>query len=238
MAETRVALVTGANRGIGLEIARGLARKGYLTVIGARDLAKGKAAAEELKSEGLEMAVVELDVVEAQSVKRAVAECAGLLERIDVLVNNAGIYLDKPSQIGKTGLDVPLDLVLRSFETNALGALRMMQEVVPLMRSAGYGRIVNISSIMGQLAEMGASSVGYRSSKAALNAMTRVIASELAETNIKVNAMHPGWVNTDMGGAMAPRTTEEAATCALWLADLPNDGPTGGFFQDCKPIAW
>ena len=238
MAETRVALVTGANRGIGLEIARGLARKGFLTVIGARELAKGQAAADAMKSEGLEVAVVQLDVADGQSVKQAVAEASGLLERIDVLVNNAGVYLDKPSEIGQTGLGVPLDLVQRSFEINALGALRMIQQVAPLMQSAGYGRIVNISSIMGQLAEMGTASIGYRTSKAALNAITRVIASELAETNIKVNSMHPGWVNTDIGGAMAPRSAEEAAVTAIWLATLPPDGPTGGFFQDNKPIAW
>lgn len=238
MAETRVALVTGANRGIGLEVARGLARQGFLTVIGARDLSKGQAAADAMKSEGLEVAVVQLDISDPASVKRAVAEASGLLERIDVLINNAGVYLDKPSEIGKTGLSVPLELVSQSFDINALGTLRMIQQVAPLMQSAGYGRIVNVSSIMGQLAEMGTSSIGYRASKAALNAITRVIASELAETNIKINAMHPGWVNTQMGGAMAPRSAPEAASTALWLATLPDDGPTGGFFQDGKPIAW
>ncbi len=238
MAETRVALVTGANRGIGLEVARGLARQGFLTVIGARDLAKGQAAADAMKSEGLEVAVVQLDISDGESVKRAVAEASGLLERLDVLVNNAGVYLDKPSEIGESGLTVSLDLVAQTFDINALGTLRIIQQVAPLMQSAGYGRIVNVSSIMGQLAEMGTASIGYRASKAALNAVTRVIAAELAETNIKVNAMHPGWVNTDMGGPMAPRSAPEAAATALWLATLPDDGPTGGFFQDSKPIAW
>lgn len=238
MAETRVALVTGANRGIGCEIARKLARKGFLTVIGARDIAKGQKAADAMKSEGLDLAVVALDVTDQASVQRGVAEAAGFLERIDVLVNNAGIYLDKPSIIGEKALTVPPELMLETFATNTVGPLRIIQQVVPLMQSANYGRIINLSSIMGQLEKMGEASVAYRASKAALNAVTRVIAAELSETNIKVNAMHPGWVKTDMGGEMAPRSVEEAAETALWLAELPDDGPTGGFFEDGRQIAW
>lgn len=238
MAETRVALVTGANRGIGCEIARKLARKGFLTVIGARDMAKGQKAAEAMKSEGLDLAVVELDVTDEASVKRGVAEAAGLLERLDVLVNNAGIYIDKPSILGERALTMPPKLMLETFDTNTVGPLRVIQQVVPLMSSANYGRIINLSSIMGQLSAMGEASVAYRASKAALNAVTRVIAAELSDTNIKVNSMHPGWVKTEMGGEMAPRTVEEAAETAVWLAELPEDGPSGGFFEDGKQIAW
>lgn len=238
MVETRVALVTGANRGIGCEIARGLARKGFLTVIGARDPAKGQEAAADMKKEGLDVAVVELDVTDSEKVKNGVAEAAGLLERIDVLVNNAGVYLDKPSVIGEKALTVDPELMLETFNTNTVGPLRVTQQVIPLMQSANYGRIINVSSIMGQLAAMGEASVAYRASKAALNAVTRVVAAELAETNIKVNAMHPGWVKTEMGGELAPRGVSEAAETAYWLAELPDDGPTGGFFEDGKQIPW
>jgi NAD(P)-dependent dehydrogenase (short-subunit alcohol dehydrogenase family) len=235
--ETRVALVTGANRGIGLEIVRQLARIGVLPVLGARDPAKGKIAADGLKSEGFDIPVVALDVGDETSVNCSVDEAQRLFGRLDILVNNAGILVDGPST-GANLVEVPLDLVTRTFDTNVLGPMRMIRAVAPLMRATGYGRIVNLSSGLGQLAEMGGGWPAYRISKAALNAVTRIASAELGDKGIKVNAVCPGWVKTDMGGPDAERPVEKGAETAVWLATLPDDGPTGGIFRDQKPIAW
>jgi NAD(P)-dependent dehydrogenase (short-subunit alcohol dehydrogenase family) len=236
--ETRVALVSGANRGIGLEIVRQLARGGLIAVIGARDADKGLAAAEKLKSEGLEITVVELDVDDEQSPERAISEMKRLFGRCDVLVNNAAILIDGPGGFEASLFDLASDVARRTFETNVLGPLRLIKAAVPLMRAQGYGRIVNISSGAGQLADMGSGFPAYRMSKAALNALTRITAAELRGTSIKVNAACPGWVRTDMGGPKADRSVEQGAETPAWLATLPDDGPTGGFFRDKKPISW
>jgi NAD(P)-dependent dehydrogenase (short-subunit alcohol dehydrogenase family) len=238
MAETRIALVTGANRGIGLEIVRQLARKGLIAVLGARDPDKGRAAAATLTSEGLEAPVVALDVTDADSVRAAVAEVMDLFGRIDVLVNNAAILKEGFSPEDASVLDAPTEVVRATFETNTLGPLRLIQAVVPHMQARGYGRIVNLSSGAGQLAEMGGGFPAYRMSKAALNALTRITAAELGSGDIKVNSMCPGWVKTEMGGPDATRSVEKGAETAVWLATLPEDGPTGGFFRDKKPIPW
>ncbi|MBX9926875.1 MAG: SDR family oxidoreductase [Hyphomicrobiaceae bacterium] len=235
MAETRVALVTGANRGIGLEIVRGLARLGIVAVIGARDRAKGLAAAETFEREGLVTPVVELDVTDEASIRAAVAEAMGPFGRIDILVNNAGILLDGPQ-----GRVAALEgaAYTTTFATNVTGPANLIRTVLPLMREQGYGRIVNVSSTLGQLSEMGNGWPAYRMSKTALNALTRTTAAELGDVDIKVNSLCPGWVKTDMGGPEAPRTPAEGADTAVWLATLPASGPTGGFFRDRKPIAW
>lgn len=238
MSETRVALVTGANRGIGLEIVRQLSRQGVMTVLGARDLASGHRAAEELASEGLEPAPVALDVTSPGSVTNAVAETLHLFGRLDILINNAGVLLDPAAEDGGTVAALPIDMLVKTLDINTVGAFRMTQAVLPTMSEAGYGRIVNISSGLGQLSEMDGGRVAYRMSKAALNALTRVTAAETSTDGIKVNAMCPGWVRTDMGGPNASRSVEEGAETAVWLAMLPDDGPTGGFFRDKKPIAW
>jgi NAD(P)-dependent dehydrogenase (short-subunit alcohol dehydrogenase family) len=238
MAETRVALVTGANRGIGLEIVRQLGRLGVLAVIGSRNVEKGLEAAENLRSEGLEVPVVALDVDNEQSPAEAVAEVQRLYGRCDVLVNNAGILIDGPGKFEASLFDLKSDILRQTFETNVLGAVRLIQAVAPLMRAQNYGRIVNISSGAGQLTDMGMGYPAYRMSKAALNALTRITATELAHNNVKVNSCCPGWVRTDMGGATATRSVEEGADTPVWLATLPEDGPTGGFFRDRKPIAW
>jgi NAD(P)-dependent dehydrogenase (short-subunit alcohol dehydrogenase family) len=238
MAETRIALVTGANRGIGLEIVRQLSRAGLMTALCARDVAKGRAAAATLASEGLEPPVVALDVTDESSVRAAVEEVIGLFGRIDVLVNNAGILEEGFTAEETSVLDVSPDLALQTYRTNTLGPLHMIQAVVPIMQKGGYGRVVNLSSGAGQLAEMGAGFPAYRMSKAALNALTRVTAAELGPTPIKVNAMCPGWVRTDLGGPNATRSVDKAAETAVWLATLPDTGPTGGFFRDKAPIAW
>ncbi len=238
MAETRVALVTGANRGIGLEIVRQLGRLGVMPIIASRELDKGKRAAEQLASEGLEPAVVQLDVDDPQSIATGVANAKDLFGRIDILVNNAGILIDGPSSGAPTVENVPLSIVQQTFTTNIFGPLLMIQAVLPPMKEIGYWRIVNLSSGLGQLSEMGGGYPAYRMSKAALNTLTRTLASDLGHGDIKVNAMCPGWVKTDMGGPEATRSPEEGAETAVWLATLDDSGPTGGFFRDKKQIAW
>jgi NAD(P)-dependent dehydrogenase (short-subunit alcohol dehydrogenase family) len=238
MSLTRTALVSGANRGIGFEIVRQLARLGVLAVIGSRDANEGQAAADKLKSEGLDVPVVTLDVGEEGSAARAVAEVQRLYGRLDVLVNNAAILIDAPGGFKASLFDLKPETVRLTMETNLIGPIALIQAAVPLMRAHSYGRIVNVSSSAGQLAEMGSGYPSYRMSKTALNALTRITAAELGNGPIKVNAMCPGWVRTEMGGANADRSPEEGADTAVWLASLPDDGPTGGFFRDRKPIAW
>jgi NAD(P)-dependent dehydrogenase (short-subunit alcohol dehydrogenase family) len=238
MAEARIALVTGANRGIGLEIVRQLTRAGLIAVLGSRDLHKGKAAAAALASDGLAPPVVALDVTEPDSIRAAVAEVLDRYGRIDVLVNNAAILKEGFSPEDTSVFEVPVDLVMLTYLTNTVGPLRLIQAAVPAMKKEGYGRIVNLSSGAGQLAEMGSGFLAYRMSKAALNALTRVTAAELGPGDIKINAMCPGWVKTAMGGPGATRPVEKGAETAVWLATLPAGGPTGGFFRDMKPIPW
>ena len=238
MTDARVALVTGGNRGLGLEIVRQLAQKGMKTVLASRDAEKGRLAAQQLASANVQTAIVTLDVNDAASIDMAVAEIVRLNGRLDVLVNNAGISLDG-SRAGVAGvLEVSPDIARQTYETNVLGPMRLIQAVAPHMCGRRYGRIVNVSSRMGQLSGMGARSPGYRMSKAALNALTRVAAAEFDRDGIKVNAMHPGWVRTDMGGSSAPVSVQEGADTAVWLATLPDEGPTGQFFENRKAIAW
>ena len=234
-AAARIALVTGGNRGIGFEVARQLAQHGLSVVLTARDASKGRAAAKALHDEGLSVEFHRLDVASCRSIRACVASVAARRGRIDVLVNNAGVMLDPR---GSRFLDSKLDVYRDTLETNLLGPLQLAQAVVPLMKANRYGRIVNFSSGLGQLSEMAAGTPAYRISKTALNALTRILAAEFHGSNVLVNSMCPGWVRTDMGGDGAPRTPEEGADTALWLATLPDDGPTGGFFRDRKPIAW
>jgi len=238
MAVTRVALVSGGNRGIGLEIARQLARRGMLVVIGSRDVEKGQAAAQTIIDEGYSTEVVRLDITDGNSVAAAVEEIVRRHGRIDILVNNAAILIDGPGGFKSSLFELKADTARKTFETNVLGPLRLTQAVVPIMERNGYGRIVNLSSGAGQLSDMRSGFPAYRMSKTALNALTRITASELASTNIKVNAVCPGWVRTDMGGAEAERPVEIGAETPVWLATLPENGPTGGFFRDKRPIPW
>ena len=238
MAETRIALVTGANRGIGLEIVKQLSRAGLMSVLGSRDVAKGREAAAKLASEGLEPPAVELDVTNEESIRAAIDEVLRLFGRVDVLVNNAGILREGFTADESSVLQVSADLAMETYLTNTVGPLRLIQAVVPIMQKGEYGRVVNISSGAGQLSDMGAGFPAYRMSKAALNALTRVAAAEFGPAPIKVNAMCPGWVRTDMGGPNATRGVDKAAETAVWLATLPETGPTGGFFRDKAPIPW
>ena len=234
-AVARVALVTGGNRGIGYEICRQLAAQGLGVVLAARDAGKGRAAAKALQQAGLEVEFHRLDVTSCRSIRACVAAVAERRKRIDVLINNAGIMIDPR---GSHFLDSKLDTYRDTLETNLFGPLQLAQAVIPLMKANRYGRIVNLSSGLGQLSEMGAGTPAYRISKASINALTRILAAEFRESNVLVNSMCPGWVRTGMGGESAPRTAEEAADTAIWLATLPDDGPTGGFFRDRAPIAW
>ena len=222
----RVALVTGANRGIGLEVCRQLAQRGYAVLLGARDEAKGKRAARQI---GGGVTPVQLDVTDADSVRRTVAG----LDRLDALVNNAAILYDT----WQRGVDADLDQVREAFETNLLGAWRVAQAAIPLLRRSPAGRIVNVSSGAGALTDMRGGTPAYRTSKAALNALTRILAAELRGDGVLVNAICPGWVATDMGGTGGRPVTEGAAGI-VWAVELPDDGPTGGFFRDGRPVAW
>ncbi len=230
----RVAVVTGGNRGLGLEECRQLQERGLTVVLTSRDEAVGQASA---KTMGTQVVFHRLDVTDGPSIQ----DLAGFLDRefgrVDVLVNNAGVFLDS-TNAGASVFQARLDLIRASMETNLLGPLSLAQALVPLMRRHNYGRVVNVSSGMGQLAEMAGQWPGYRLSKTALNALTRMLADELKGTNILVNSVCPGWVRTDMGGPDAERSVAEGASTIVWLATLPDGGPTGGFFRDRKPIPW
>ena len=228
-----VALVTGANRGVGLEVARQLAGRGMSVILGSRNLAKGERAAETLGEEGLKVLPRELDVSDDGSVERMAAGVEEEFGRLDVLVNNAGILYDT----WQRPLTADLDVVREALETNTFGAWRTCRVFVPLMRRGGYGRIVNVSSGASSLSSMGASTPAYNVSKVALNALTRMLGVELHGTGILVNAVDPGWTATDMGGH-AGRPVEEGARGAVWAATLPDDGPTGGLFYDGEPEPW
>jgi NAD(P)-dependent dehydrogenase (short-subunit alcohol dehydrogenase family) len=234
-AAARIALVSGGNRGIGYAICRALAEHGLTVVLTARDAGKGKAAAKALHENGLAVDFQRLDVTSCRSIRSCVSAVADRHGRIDVLVNNAGVLLDSR---GSRFLDTALETYRDTLEANLFGPLQLAQAVVPLMKAHRYGRIVNLSSGLGQLSEMGSGTPAYRISKTALNALTRILAAEFKENNILVNSMCPGWVRTGMGGESAPRTPEQAADTALWLATLPEDGATGGLYRDRKAIAW
>ena len=231
----RVAVVTGGNRGIGFEIVRQLAARGLRVVLASRDLAKGREARARLGTAGDRIEVCQLDVTSEEQARALAASIERTLGRCDVLVNNAGVLLDPK---GSRSLDIVPDVLRRTFDVNVLGPVVVTRALVPLMRLHGYGRIVNMSSGLGQLADMGVGTPAYRMSKSALNAFTRTLAADLGGTNIKVNSMCPGWVRTEMGGPHATTSVEEAADTAVWLATLADDGPNGGFFRDRQPIPW
>ena len=227
----RVALVSGGNRGIGREICRQLATKGITVILGSRDEDSGLLTAEGLSGD---VVVHQLDVADEKSVGRLASFVEGEFGRLDILVNNAGIANDE----GQRGIDADLDRVREALEANLLGAWRLCEVAIPLMQRNSYGRIVNMSTGLAALEDMGGGSPAYRVSKTALNALTRILASELRGSGILVNSVCPGWVQTDMGGSSAPRPVEEGADTPVWAATLPNNGPTGGFFRDRRPIPW
>jgi NAD(P)-dependent dehydrogenase (short-subunit alcohol dehydrogenase family) len=219
-----VALVSGASRGIGAEIARQLtADHGFAVFAGARD--------PDDVEEGEGIIPIELDVTDQSSIDAAQEQIGSDPGYLDALINNAGVYGDPIGVV-----DYDLDRAHEVFEVNTFGPWRLCQAFVPLLQRSSQPRIVNVSSGAGQLSDMNGGRAAYRLSKAALNALTRTLASD--ERGIKVNVMCPGWVRTDMGGSGAPRSVEEGADTAVWLATLPDDGPTGGFFRDRMPSAF
>ena len=233
--QQRVALVSGSNRGIGREIARQLAELGHHVIVTARDPAAADSTAEELSDGGrLDLQAEPLDVADPGSVERLRNRIEEEPGRLDSLINNAGVM----GQVATNVSQAPLDDAHQTMETNLFGAWRLVQAALPLLRRSEHGRIVNVSSGAGQLSDMNGGYPGYRISKTALNALTRILSTEEGAKGILVNSMCPGWVSTDMGGSAAPRSVAEGADTAVWLATLPDDGPQGGFFRDRKPIPW
>ncbi|MGD9975831.1 MAG: SDR family oxidoreductase [Desulfatirhabdiaceae bacterium] len=240
--QKKVALVSGGNRGIGLEICRQLSRRGILVFMGVRRIEAGHRAQQELATQGLHVQPVRLEVTDLASLSSAVESIRNACHRLDILVNNAGILIDGQAEV------LTLDEVIlhQTMETNFLGALRLCQICIPLMRENGYGRIVNMSSSLGSLNGMTDSksasdsvlAPAYRMSKTALNVLTVLIAKELRGTNILINSACPGWVKTRLGGIHAPRSVEEGADTPVWLATLPDKGPTGGFYNSRSPFPW
>jgi NAD(P)-dependent dehydrogenase (short-subunit alcohol dehydrogenase family) len=241
MSQKKVALVTGGNRGLGLETCRQLAGKGYEVILSSRTESKGLDAAKELKAQGLEVLPLRLDITHPDEIQAAFSFVRERFGRLDVLVNNAGVLTDSqgPNELRSADtLNARVDALRAAMETNVYGAFQLCQRFVPLMLEKGYGRVVNISSGMGQLTEMDGGYPAYRLSKAGLNVVTRVFAAETRDTDVLVNSVCPGWVKTDMGGPGAERSLAEGADTIVWLATLPQGGPNGGFFRDREPIAW
>lgn len=229
----RIGLVTGGNRGIGFEVCRQLAQREFTVLLTARDGAKAETAAKELSSAGIIEPLV-LDVADEHSIKNAAAEVAARHGHLDVLINNAGINYDTWETVENADIN---GTVMETITTNLLGPWRVCQAFLPLLRKSQAARIVNVSSESGSLANMGAGPPAYQVTKAALNALTRTLAGELRSARILVNAVCPGWVATDMGGAGAPRAVSEGASGIIWAA-LPDGGPSGGFFRGGKPLPW
>jgi len=245
----KVAFITGANKGIGFETARGLGKLGFTVVIGSRDAGRGRAAADKLRSEGIEsVEAVRFDVTRPGDHKEVARHLQDRYGKLDVLVNNAGVQLedgDFTSGFNTTSTGNP-DILRQTFDTNFFAVVALTQTLLPLIRKAPAGRIVNLSSILGSLTLHSDPSSGiyakkvfaYDASKTALNAFTIHLAQELRGTTIKVNSAHPGWVRTEMGGSNAPLDLSEGGKTSVQLATLPDDGPTGGYFHLGKPLPW
>lgn len=239
--ENKVALITGANKGIGLEIARQLGMQGITVLIGARDEKRGQEAAEKLHADNIDAHAVLLDVTDNDSIEAAAKHIESEFGKLDILVNNAGIAVDRipPSQLD-------IEVLRRTYDTNFFGVFAVIKAMLPLLRKSDAGRIVNMSSGLGslaqnidpnyKLAEM--KMLAYNSSKTALNAMTIQFAHELKDTSIKVNSADPGYVATDINAHRGTGTVEQGAIAPVRLATLPADGPTGGFFDENGVVPW
>lgn len=236
--QKRIAIVTGANKGIGLEVCKQLLALDFHVVLSARDAQKGKQACKNFASSDIEF--MQVDVTSDSHIKQLYKHVDEQFGRCDVLVNNAGIFPDPRDDLESwpSILNADIETLKLGMNVNAYGTLRMCQTFVPLMQKSGYGRIVNLASGMAQLSDMNGCCPGYRISKTAINAITRILADELKGSNILINSMCPGWVKTDMGGPGATREIPEGADTAVWLATLPDKGPSGMFFRDRQIIDW
>lgn len=232
----KIALVTGANRGIGQQICADLAAQNIQVILTSRDLQKGEAAAQMIRASQPQAQIVvhQLDVTSDASVNTLHDFVLKAYGRLDILVNNGAILIDDDVSI--FNLDIPR--LQATLEANLYGPLRLCQAFIPLMQTNGYGRVVNVSSEMGQLSDMGVGTAAYRISKTALNSLTTIFAAEVGRGNIKINCCTPGWVRTDMGGPSAHKSVAEGADTPVWLATLPDDAPTGQFFADRQTMAW
>lgn len=229
-----VALVTGASSGIGEATSKHLAKAGYTLMVTARRSDRLESLVGDIEKAGGHARPFVCDITDPGSVHSMIDEVLAHSNRLDVLVNNAGVYPDE----GVSVFAISLDTLRDTFSVNTFGPFMMCQAFVPMMMENDYGRIVNVSSGYGAITQMGGYTAAYKMSKVSLNALTRIVASETRRYNIKVNAADPGWVATDMGGKFAPRTIQEGTDTIVWLATLPDDGPTNGFFYDREMRTW
>jgi len=237
----KIAVVTGANRGLGLATAEALAVAQFKVLMVGRDEAKLKKAAQPMVAKGLDVETYVADVSSSMQIDKLAFEISQKHSAIDVLINNAGVFIDpaEPMNPGPASIAlVPVETIEKSFHINTVGPLLVTRALLPLLQKSRAGRIVNVSSGMGQLSEMEGFFPAYRLSKTALNAVTKIFAEELKETSIKVNAVCPGWVKTDMGGPHAERSLSEGIRGIVWAATLSDTGPTGGFFRDGEKLDW
>ena len=243
----KVAFITGANRGLGLETARELGKTGIVVVLGSRDPKKGEAAAAKLRDEGITAESLSFDVIKTQDYQKAYDYFAKNYGRLDILVNNAGVLKEgQADSVPNQTSAVSPGTLRETFETNFFAVVALTQKLLPLMRKAPTGRIVNVSSILGSLTLhsdpnspiYSFKTFAYDASKAALNAFTVHLAHELRDTKIKVNSAHPGWVKTEMGGPNAPMEPSEGGKTSAQLATLPDDGPSGEFLHLGQPLPW
>jgi len=243
MSNTRIALITGANKGLGLETARQLGKQNITVLIGARDQGRGAAAVEALRKEKIDAKFVPIDITSQASISNAAAMIQREFGRLDILVNNAAVM--KHGADGP-GSSVTQETLRDTFDSNFFGLIAVTQAMLPLLRKSEAGRIVNLTSILGSIAEhadpnstiYNVKYLAYDASKAAVNMFTNHLAYELRGTKIKVNAAHPGWVKTDMGGEGAPMEQIDGAKTSVWLATLPSDGPTGGYYHMMTHLRW
>lgn len=239
MTDLKIAVVTGANRGLGLEVTRQLAQAGFHVVMTARNKQRGAAALERLQADKLSVEMRGLDVTRTADARSLAEYLRDAYGNVDVLINNAGVILESQQEPGERNADplrVAPTVVMETLNTNTLGPLRLVQSLAPLMPAGG--RIVNVSSGMGALTDMDGGYLGYRMSKAALNVITRVMAQALEDRDVLVNSVCPGWVRTELGSERAPRDVAEGAAGIVWAASSPDLTGSGGFYRDGKPIAW
>ncbi|QWU13124.1 NAD(P)-dependent dehydrogenase, short-chain alcohol dehydrogenase family [Paenibacillus sophorae] len=232
--DQQVALVTGGNRGIGYELVKQLALNGFRVILTSRDPETGYAAVQQLKESNLDVSVMVMDVDNQESIRQSAITVNERYGRLDVLINNAGVYLDENEKL----LNLEPSILERTMATNFFGAYHVIRSFISLMEKQGYGRIINVSSEYGAMSEMSYQGVGaYKLSKLVLNGLTRLVAAEI-KGDIKINVVDPGWVSSDMGGPSAPRTPKQAAESILWLATIGPEGPSGKFFRDGTQIPW